>query len=157
MSGTWPTARAAIKAQLDGLTFTLDADFETETLTAFEFAVPGRQDAGNWPYCFVMPSPPTVERGPGRVRYETRDVRVRVMLAPQGQSDDLETLQRRYDGWIDVLVAAFDDAVKLDGNADVFLSQEFTGLTLYDDLDTGWGMELTLEGLRISKVKVFEP
>lgn len=155
MSGTWPTARAAIKAQLDGLTFTLGADFEAETLTAFEFAVPGRQDAGNWPYCFVMPSPPVVERGPGRVRYETRDVRVRVMLAPQGQSDDLETLQRRYDGWIDVLVAAFDDAVKLDGNADVFLSQEFTDLALYDDVDKGWGFEMSLGQMRTSAVVTF--
>lgn len=155
MSGTWPTARAAIKAQLNGVSWDLGADYGAATLTAFEYAVPGRQDAANWPYAFIMPKGPTVERGPGRVRYQTRPVVVRVMLAPLGQSDSMEYLQTQYDAAVEALMDAFDDAVALDGTADRLGRQEFTDLTMYTGLDEGWGFEINFGDLRISETKTF--
>jgi len=154
MAGTWPTARAAIKAQLHGVTWT-PAGFATSELTAFEYAVPGRQDAVNWPYAFIMPTEQRVRREPGGQRMTDIDAVVRVMLAPAGQSDNIESLQTQYDAAVEALKDALDDGVALDGTADIFLEQVFAGLVLFDDIDKGWGFEMTLEGIQISETKTF--
>lgn len=157
MSGTWPTARAAIKAQLNGVTWDLGASYDTATLTAFEYAVPGRQDAVNWPYAFVMPAEQRVRREPGGQRLTDIDAVVRVMLAPKGQSESMEYLQTQYDAAVEALKDALDDGVALDGTADIFLEQVFGGLVMYvpGDLDEGWGFEMTLAGIQISETKTF--
>ena len=153
MAGTWPTARAAIKTHLDGLTSDLGASFGTETLTAFEWAVPGRQDVANWPYAFIRDSQRRTAPVAGSARVTQADPIVRVMLAPHSYDGNMETLQRRYDAWVEVIFGAFDDAVTLDGTADVWLEWAVGDITLFDDLDSGWGFELTMTGLRITEVK----
>lgn len=155
MSGTWPTARAAIKTHLDGVSWDAGAPFDSEILRAYEFATAGRQDAGGWPYAFLLPFEQRVRREPGSQRITSGDPVVRVMLSPRGQSDSMEALQTRFDAAVEALKDAFDDAVALDGNADIFLEQVFTGLTLYEDLDEGWGFEMTLEGMELSETKTF--
>lgn len=156
MSGTWATARAAIKNQINGVTFDLGAGFATETLTAYEFAPPGRQSPGTYPYAFLMPAEQRVTREPGMQRITTVDAVVRVMLAtPANGNSNAEVLQRRYDACVEALKNAFDDAVALDGNADIFLDQSFSGLEPYDDIDLGWGFEMTLGTVAISETKAF--
>lgn len=155
MSGTWAAARAALAAQLNGVTFDLGADYAAETLKAYENAAAGRQDAVNWPYAFIMPGEQRVTREPGGQRLSEIDAVVRVMLAPLGQSDSMEVIQQRYDGWVEALKDALDDAVALDGTSDIFLAQVFSGLAKYDDLDAGWGFEMTIEGIQISETKTF--
>lgn len=153
MSGTWPTARAAIKNQCNGVTWDLGASHDTATLTAYEYAAAGRQDAVNWPYAFIMPTEQRVRREPGGQRITDIDAVVRVMIAPKGQSGSMEYLQTQYDAAVESLKDALDDGVALDGNADIFDEQSFGGLSLYDDLDEGWGFEMTIDGIQISETK----
>lgn len=155
MAGTWPTARAAIVAQINGLSHDLGADFASKTLTAREFAFAGRQDASNFPYAFIMPAELRVTRHAGMQRATEVDAVVRVMLAPSSYAGNMEVLHRLYDGWVATLTDALDDGVALDGTADVFLDQSFSGLSNYDDLDEGWGFEMTLGGIRITEIKTF--
>ncbi len=155
MSGTWPTARAAIVAHLNGVTADAGASYATETLSAYEWAPGGRQPADKFPYCFITPAEITVSRGPGSYREIAIDVRVRFMLAPRGQSDDMNMLQQRYDAWVVALMDAWDDAATIDGTADISVEQSFGGLALFEDIDNGWGFDMTLGNVRISEVKTF--
>ncbi|CAB4166851.1 hypothetical protein UFOVP1383_32 [uncultured Caudovirales phage] len=156
MAGTWPTARAALKAQLDGVTASV-AGHEAETLDALEYAPGGRQDAQEWPYGFFLPVGEVVTREPGNQRITTKSPVFRVMLAPRGQSSDMESLHKRYDAWKEALKDALDDAVAADGNADVFLTQEFGDLAFFEDVDVGWGFDMTFGELQLSETKTFGP
>ena len=80
-----------------------------------------------------------------------------VMLAPRGQSSDMESLHKRYDAWKEALKDALDDAVAADGNADVFLTQEFGDLAFFEDVDVGWGFDMTFGELQLSETKTFGP
>lgn len=155
MSGTWPTARAAIVAQLNGVTADAGATFATETLRAFEFAPPGAQPADLFPYAFILPAELQVGRGPGSYRELTIDVVVRVMLAPRGQSDDMNALQQRYDAWTVALMDAWDDAATIDGTADISVEQSFGGLVDVVDVERAWAFDMTLGQVHISEVKTF--
>jgi hypothetical protein len=155
MSGTWPTARAAIKNQLNGVTADAGASFKSETLTAFEYAPAGRQPADLWPYCFIIPAEVQVNRYPGQMRELIIDVQVRMMLAPDGEGYDMNALQQRYDAWWVALLDAWDDAATIDGTADISVQQSFSGLAQYADIDNGWGFDMTLGSVRISEVKTF--
>jgi hypothetical protein len=155
MTGTWPLARAAIAAQLDGLTVDLGAAFAAKTLRCEEFAFAGRQDARNFPYAFPLPAEQRVTRAAGSARITEIDATIRVMLVPSAYSGDMETLHRYYDAWIEAFKDALDDAVTLDGTVDIWLEQDFGPLTQFDDLDTGWGMDMTIGGIRITEVKTF--
>lgn len=155
MSGTWATARAAIVAQLNGVTADAGASYATETLSAYEWAPGGRQPADKFPYCFITPAEQQVNRYPGQMRETVIDVRVRFMLAPRGQSDDMNMLQQRYDAWVEALKDAWDDTAALDGSADISVEQSFSGLALLEDIDNGWGFDMTLGNVRISEVKTF--
>jgi hypothetical protein len=150
MSGTWPTARAAIVARLDGLTLALGGDSVAETLAAFEFAPSGRQGVINFPYAYVLPTARNVRRSAG-MRYTTVDAAVRVFLAPPNAQTDAGALQRRYDAWCDEIAATFDGAVALGGAADVIVEQQFDGLERFDDIDQGWGFQFSLGSLRYSE------
>ena len=146
MSGTWPLARAGIKTVIHGLTVTSPW---AETLTAFEYPTPGVQ-MGSLPYAIIIPASRTVRRLPSSTRETVVDVRVRVFLSgPDGVTG--EDLARRYDAWADRLVLAFDAAIALDGNADIFLEQRFDGLAYYEP-EKLWGFEMELGGVRITEV-----
>lgn len=155
MSGTWPTFRAALKAQLDGSTVTAP---NAETLKAFEYP-PGRQTNAVFPYAFVIPTGETVTRESGGDRVTTKDVRVRVLLAPAGSAEGgsgMEDLAKRYDSWKESLKNALDDAVGMDGTADIYaLEQTFGDLAFFDDMDTGWGFEMGLGTMQLSETKTF--
>lgn len=155
MSGTWPTYRAALKARLNGLTITSP---NSETLTAFEYPV-GRQLVAAWPYAFVVPTGESITRESGGDRVMTKDVRVRIMIATAGSAEGgsgMEDLTKRYDAWKESLKDALDAGVGMDGTADIYaLVQEFGDLAAFDDMDTGWGFEMTLEGAQLSESKMF--
>ncbi len=156
MAGSWAAFRAALKAQLNGVTIDLGASYDAETMTALEYAAAGRQDAGNWPYCFILPRGRRVSREAGGDRVSTVEAAVRVMLAPRGSSENIEYLQQRYDAWCDALADALDDAVAMDGSADIAAHEQLMGpLELYDDLDDGWGFEMTLPAVKYSEAKTF--
>lgn len=155
MAGTWPTALAAIVAHLNGITADAGTDYATETLSVFAWAPGGRQPADKWPYAFVAPAEINVGRGPGMYRELTLDARVRVFLAPVGQSDDMNTLQRRYDAWMTSLMDSWDSAATIDGAADISVEQQFSGLALFDDIDHGWGFDMVLPNIHISQEKTF--
>lgn len=152
MSGTWPTARAAIAAHLNGATATASGGPE-ETLAFYEYIVPP-QDA--YPYGYVMPAPMSANRLPGSMREELYDVICRVMLSPLGE-DDLERLHIRFDAWREALLDSWDSAIKIDDTADVSAAQDFSELDRYDDLDQGWGFEMVLARVRITREKTFTP
>lgn len=156
MTGSWALARAALKAQLDGVTITAP---NTETLTAYEYAPGGRQDAQTFPYCFPLPNGHTVTRESGGDRVGRKDVIVRVMLAPKGGvegGEGMETLHARYDAWCLALTTALDDAITIDGTVDIFgLDQQFGPLGLFDDIDAGWGFEMTLGTMQWSGAATF--
>lgn len=155
MSGTWPTARAAIVAQLNGVTADAGSDYATETLSAYAWAPPGRQPADKWPYAFITPAEIEVGRGMGGYRELTVDVRVRVMLAPRGETYDMNALQQRYDAWVSSLMDAWDDTATLDGAADISVRQSFSGLFQAEDIDNGWAFDMTLGEVHISEDKTF--
>jgi len=156
MTGTWPTARAAIKAQLHGLTISSP---NSETLTALEYPPGGRQDAGLFPYAYVVPTGETVTRESGGERVTVKDIRVRVMLAAAGGTEGgpgMEDLAKRYDAWKESLKDALDDSVALGGNADIYATEQvFDGLGPFDDIDRGWGFEMTLGTMQLSESKTF--
>lgn len=157
MSGAWSTTRAALQAQLNGLTVQVSG-LEQETLAAYEYAVPGRQGAATFPYAYIVPVRPRLERHPGSENeYVMDEVRVRVMLAPAAQSLDMETMHKRYDAWWPVLSSALDDAVTADGGLDVFGAQEFEGIARFDDIDQGWGFEMVLRDAVFSAVATHTP
>ena len=156
MSGTWPTFRAALKAQLNGVTVDLGASYDAETMMALEYAAPGRQDASNWPYCVVLPEGRHLTRESGGDRVTTVPVTVLVMLAPFGASDNQEYLQQRYDAWCDALSDALDDAISMDGTSDIAAHvQDFGRLEQIMSVDEGWGFELILPEVQISEAKTF--
>lgn len=151
MAGSWPAARAAIKAQLDGATI---SDPQSETLSCYEYPPPGASSA--YPWSYVIPSERTVTRRPGGQRWTVIDARVRVVLAPPTQGASREQLAKRYDAWCGALSDAMDDGIALDGNADVFLEQRFSGLLQFEGMDHDqWGFEMTLGEIRISETKAF--
>lgn len=150
---SWPTARAAIASELTGLT-TAVSGLRPETLTAYEYAPAGRQDVSVWPYAFVLPTAQSVSRGANGLRISERDVQVRVMLAPVGESQDMESLHKQYDAWVESLKDALDGAVTF-GGAAIFGMQEFGALALFEDIDHGWGFQLTLGTVRIHEAKTF--
>lgn len=149
MSGTWATARAAVKAQCHGVA--VSSPF-VETLTAYEYAPGGRQDLVTWPYAFPLPTGRSVRHEPGEQRYITTDLAVRVMVAPVG-TEDMETLHQRYDSWCDALADAFDDAIAFDNTVDQWLTQDFGPLLLFEDIDRGWGFDMTFGGVELSETK----
>lgn len=155
MSGTWLLARAAIVAQLNGVTADAGTDYVTETLAAYEWAPGGRQPADLFPYAFILPSTFTVGRGPGSSRELTLDVEVRVMLGPMAASESMEVLQKRYDAWVVALMDAWDDAATIDGAADISVEQIFSGLALFSDIERGWGFGMTFLNVHISEEKTF--
>lgn len=156
MAGTWATFRAALKAQLNGVTIDLGADYDAETLKAYEYAAPGRQDAVNWPYCVIMPNGRSVTRESGGDRVTTVPVTVLVMLAPSGAVDSPELLQTRYDAWCDALADALDDAISMDGTSDIAAHiQTFGDLQPIKSIDEGWGFEMILPSVQISEAKSF--
>lgn len=156
MSGTWPTARAALVTQIDGLALTVSGH-SAETLHAYAYAPPTRQDASNYPIAYVLPVRATVARHPGAER-ETiiEEVRVRVLLSGPGATN-MESLHQRYDGWWQALRDAVDDAVAMDGGLDVWGAQEFEGLAQFNDIDVGWGFEMVLRDARFTEVATFTP
>lgn len=149
MSGTWATARAAVQAQCNGVTVSSPY---SETLTAYEYAPGGRQDLVAWPYAFPLPTGRRVRHEPGEQRYTTADLVVRVMLAPVG-AIDMEELHKRYDAWCVALADAFDDALAFDNTVDQWLEQVFGPLVLFEDIDRGWGFDMTFEGVELSETK----
>lgn len=156
MTGTWPLARAALKAQLDGTEIQAPA---VERLLALEYAPGGRQDATTFPYCFPEPNGHTITRETGGDRVGVKDIIIRVMLAPRGAPQGVgavEGLHERYDAWCVALADALDDAVALDATADIYaLTQEFGPLGQFDDIDAGWGFEMTLGTMQWSEAKTF--
>jgi hypothetical protein len=145
---TWPAARAAIAAHLDARTLTVPGH-SAETLDALEFPPGGRQDSGQWPYCFIVPTGQTVNRASALRRIE-RDVVVRVMLVPTGQGYEMESLAKRYEAWKNELTDRMDSAITINGTATVFGSQSFGDLVLFEDIDAGWGFDMTLGSLQIT-------
>lgn len=154
MSGSFAAARAAIKAQLHGTSVDLGADYATQELVAFEYAPPGRQTVEQFPYAFPLPAEVLVGRGPGGMRETLVDWQIRVMMAPEGEQN-LELLQKYYDAWVVALSDAWDDAAGLDGAADISVEQDFSGLMIFQDIDKGWGFEMTLKNVRITEDKTF--
>ena len=156
MTGTYALARAALKAQLNGVTISSP---NSETLTAYEYAPGGRQDAQTFPYCFPLPNGHTVQRDSGGDLVGRKDVIVRVMLAPRGGvegGEGMETLHTRYDAWCLALTTALNDAVAMDGTVDIFgIEQQFGPLGLFDDIDAGWGFEMTLGTMQWSEAATF--
>ena len=156
MTGTWALARAALKAQLNGVTISSP---NSETLTAYEYAPGGRQDAQTFPYCFPLPNGHTVQRDSGGDLVGRKDVIVRVMLSARGSvegGEGMETLHTRYDAWCLALTTALDDAIAMDGTVDIFgIDQQFGPLGLFDDIDAGWGMEMTLGTMQWSGAATF--
>lgn len=156
MTGTWALARAALKAQLNGVTISSP---HAETLTALEYAPGGRQDVLTFPYCFPAPNGHTETRETGGERVGRKDVVVRVMLSPRGGvegGEGMETLHKRYDAWCVALGDALDDAVTMDGTADIYaLEQEYGPLWPFDDIDAGWGFDLSLGQMQWSGAKTF--
>lgn len=124
-----------------------------ETLQAYEWA-PGRQAIGRFPYAFPVPVEVAANRYPGQMRELLIDVGVRVMLSGIGE-DDMERLHQRYDAWWTALLDAWDDAATLDGAADISVQQGFSGLLQYEDIERGWGFDMTLGAVRITEVKTF--
>lgn len=155
MSGTWPLARAAIAAQLNGVTADAGSDYVTETLAAYEWAPGGRQPADLFPYAFILPTTFLVGRGMGKDRKISADVEVRVMLGPMAASESMEVLQKRYDAWVVSLMDAWDDAATLDGTADISVEQAFGGLAQFSDIERGWGFDMTLLNVVITEEKAF--
>ena len=152
MAGTWPLARANIVTQLDGITFDAGAGYASETLTALEYPPSSVQDS-ILPYCYVQPPSRSIRRMPGGLRYTDFDaVTVRVILGGVGTA--LEDAAKRMEVAVEACANAFDDAVNLDGNADVVTDQQFSGLLLFDG--EGYGFEMTLV-LRVSEIKTFGP
>jgi len=155
MAGTWAGARAQIQQVLDGLTVDLGVAWQTEQMTAFEYAPPGRQPADLYPYCFILPQNIKVDRFPGNMRKLRIDVGVRVLLAPVGQVDDINALHRRYDSWWSEIADAWDPQANLNENVDISVEQEFSGLALFDDVDQAWGFDMILGEVQISENKAF--
>ncbi len=152
MSGTWPTARAAIVAQLDGLAFDAGGAYEAETLTMLEYP-PASVQASILPYAYVIPPARHINRNPGAERETVFDaIRVRILL---GSLDDLERSATRMEALAEALADAFDDAVALDGTVDVLLSQELGELAIQQP-ENMWGFDMTL-GVSLSEVKTFSP
>lgn len=149
MSGSWVEVREATRLQCDGLI--VNAPYY-ETLTAYEYAPAGRQDAPQWPYAFILPMGRTVRHEPGMQRYTVTDLTVRVFVAPRGQFD-MEAIQGRYDAWCDALSDAFDDALAMDYTVDQWLVQQFGPLILFNDLDDGWGFDMTFGQIELSETK----
>lgn len=152
MAGTWPTARAALKAQVHGVQWTATGH-EQETLPCFEYPV-ARQKS--YPYAYIIPPGRTVRRGVGRWRTVTLSPRVRVLLGGLGATSDIEAIAQRMEAAIVALTDALDDAVQLDGNADHFQAQSFSALASFEE-DQAWGFEMTLDDLRVSETKTFTP
>ena len=155
MSGTWPLARAALQAKLNGLQVT-STERQTETLQALEYSPAGRQDVLQWPYAFILPFAQHVRRLPPYQRIVEGQPVVRMMLAPMNQTEEMQVLQQRYDAWLEVLKDAFDSGIALGGAADVASTeQDFSGLILFEEIDTGWGFDMTLGQFRLSESKTF--
>lgn len=152
MSGTWPLARAAVKAKIDGAQVTVSGHAQ-ETLDALEYAPGGRQDVNEWPYAFLLPAGRNYRHEPGMQRLIGGSIAVRVMLAPKGNFGSMESLHQRYDAWVDKLADLFDDALQLDGTCDSWEEQEFGGLAFFDAAEVGWGFDMTFTGLVISETK----
>lgn len=156
MTGTWPLARAALQAQLNAITITSP---NAETMVALEYAPGGRQDAVTFPYCFPEPNGHTVTRESGGDRVGVKDVIIRVMLAPRGGvegGEGMEMLHKRYDAWCVSLTDALDDAVAMDATVDIYgLDQQFGPLGAFDDIDAGWGFDMTIGMMQWSESKTF--
>lgn len=142
--------------QLDAITITSP---QAETMKALEYAPGGRQDAQTFPYCFPEPNGHIVQRESGGDRVGIKDVVMRVMLAPRGGvegGEGMETLHKRYDAWCVSLADALDDAVAIDATVDIYgLDQQFGPLGLFDDIDAGWGFNMTLGTMQWSEAKTF--
>ena len=149
MAGTWPLARAALVAQLDGITWEA-AGSGVETLDCYEFPPSAAQQ--QYPHAYLIPSPRTVRRAPGGQRVTDIEVRVRFVLAPAAA--EAEKLSQRYEAAIEAVADALDDAIALDGNADAIGDQEFTGLEQMPEDQDGWGFSMTLP-VRVSETKTF--
>lgn len=151
MSGTWPDARAAVKAQVHGVVFT-PASQAAQTIEGREYPPPARQN--RFPLAYVVPSEQTVTRNPGGERETVVDeVTVRVLLGPIA-SDNYEALSTARDSCIEALKDAFDDFVGIDGAGDTFLEQRFGRLASFAE-DQAWGFEMFLGGMHITELKTF--
>ena len=144
---TWPAARTAIQAALDGLTVSSP---HSETLTAYEYPTPGHVEQDVVPVAFVVPPPRRVERMPSSWQRLHIDVTVRFLLG--GAEQDFEDLSERAEAWIDAAITAFDSEITLGGAVDVVSNQNFTGLVFYEDHTRAWGFEMGLT-LQISAAK----
>ena len=150
MAGTWAIARAALKNQLNGVTWTASGHV-AETLVCHEWPQIRQQ---KYPYAYIVPPSRTVRRGAGEQRVSLLSPSVRIVLGGQSAIDSPEKLVTRMEAAVAALIDALDDAVTLDGTVDVFAGQSFSGLTLFDE-DQAWGFELTIEDVRITEVKTF--
>lgn len=150
MTGTWAGVRAAIRTELNGLSINSPV---IESLTAYEHQPDTTQTT---PYAYVVAPARTVTRAAGGQRVTEPTPRVRVLLEADTIPNGYEALAQRHDAWIDAIVDGFDDALTLNGNADVLLSQEFSELALYQP-ENLYGFEMTLSGVRISETKTFAP
>lgn len=152
MAGSWATARAAIKAAIDGAAITSP---HAEPLVAYEYPPAGRQGAESFPYAFILPPARHVERWPGgqRVTQVTEAVVV-VMLAPPDGGPDRELLAKRHDAWVDALADVFDSEIALGGTADVVLGQDFGPEQPFEFEGGRWGFEMRL-AVDISESKTF--
>ena len=149
MAGTWPTFRAALAAKLEGVSWQVE-DQAAETLSGFEYTPPGRQEVSLLPYAYLLPFTPEITRVAGGQRLIAGEVTVRVMLG--GPDDDLEAVHQRYDGaWL-AIADALDDFVAGDLTADYSHDQTFGPLVRFEDIDHGWGFELSI-GVRISETR----
>lgn len=156
ISGDAPVDDDTIAGGTSNATADVDGDplgTKAETLTAFEYAPPGRQGVDVMPYAWLLPAEVSVVRGPTSTRELEVTALVRVVLSPGGEIDP-ELLQTRYDAWWLSLADRFDGFIALGGAADVVNVQDFGGLVAFEDIDRAWGFEMTL-GLLISEAKTF--
>jgi len=142
MAGTWPAARAALVALLEGLTWQVDGH-EQETLTASEFphsAVPTKH-----PYAYIPPPRRSQSPGSGRQRRTVIQARVRVVLAGKSPPGGMRPLSERLEAAIAAIGNALDGAVALGGAADVIgPERDYTGLEQWPEDGDGWGFVLEL-------------
>lgn len=134
--------RAAVQDRLDGLTISAP---EAQTLKAYEYTPGGRQEVTGWPYTFPLPLGREVQRDNGEQRVTTVPFTWRVLLQPPAATSNMQRVHQLYDAWCDALVAAFDAAVALDNTVDYVDQQEFRPLTMFLDIDIGWGFDMVLQ------------
>jgi hypothetical protein len=150
VAGTWSGARTALRNELNGLAITSPVN---ETLTVHEHQP---DTTLTTPYAYIVAPARTVTRAAGGQRITEPAPKVRVLLEDAAVTNGYQELAERHDAWIDKLVDALDDALTLNGNADLFEGQEFSELSLYEP-ENLYGFEMTVTGLRISETKTFTP